>query len=109
MSEALTPYEALMLCRARAGSDSQMARDLKVSQPKVWRWINQSKLLPAEYVLTAEALYDVSCHDLRPDIYPRSFIFAPTEPGEECGPILSASERLVAFDRRAKTQRNGAA
>ena len=58
-------------CQQSAGSDSQMARDLNVTQPRVWRWLNQSKQLPAEYVLTAEQLYGVSRHDLRPDIYPR--------------------------------------
>ena len=51
-----------------------MARDLSVTQPRVWRWLNQSKQLPAEYVLTAEKLYGVSRHDLRPDIYPRQIM-----------------------------------
>jgi DNA-binding transcriptional regulator YdaS (Cro superfamily) len=109
MDEDLTPYEALVLCRHRAGSDSQMARDLEVSQPKVWRWINQSKLLPAEYALRAEALYGVSCHHLRPDIYPASLTVAPEDPGEECGPILSDRSRPVACDRKPKTQRKDVA
>jgi DNA-binding transcriptional regulator YdaS (Cro superfamily) len=109
MDEDLTPYEALVLCRDRAGSDSQMARDLQVSQPKVWRWINQSKLLPAEYVLTAEDLYGVSRHHLRPDIYPASLTVAPEAPGEECGPILSRRSRPVACDRKPKTQRKDVA
>lgn len=47
-----------------------MARDLAVSQPTVWRWLNQSKQMPAEYVLRAEEIYCVSRHLLRPDIYP---------------------------------------
>lgn len=70
MIEGMTRYEALLACRNAAGSDSQLARDLSVTQPRVWRWINQSKQLPAEYVLTAERLYGVSRHHLRPDIYP---------------------------------------
>lgn len=70
MDEAPTRYEALIRCRDLAGSDSQMARDLNVSQPKVWRWINQSKQIQAEYVLSAERKYGVSRHILRPDIYP---------------------------------------
>lgn len=67
----MTRFEALKACRDAAGSDSQMARDLAVPQPTLWRWINQSKQLPAEYVLIAEQHYGVSRHDLRPDIYPR--------------------------------------
>jgi len=71
MDSELTRYEALIACRDSAGSDSQMARDLGVPQSTMWRWINQTKQLPAEYVLMAERLYRVSRHDLRPDIYPR--------------------------------------
>lgn len=70
MDNAPTRYEALLACRDKAGSDSQMARDLDVPQSTMWRWINQTKLLPAEYVLQAERLYGVSRHFLRPDIYP---------------------------------------
>lgn len=75
MFEEISRYEALKLCRDRAGSDSQMARDLLVTQPRVWRWLNQSKQLPAEYVLRAEELYGISRHQLRPDIYPPSHRF----------------------------------
>lgn len=70
MDRSKTRYEALLACRDKAGSDSQMARDLEVPQSTMWRWLHQSKQLPAEYVLTAERLYGVSRHDLRPDIYP---------------------------------------
>jgi len=77
MTERLTRHEALLTCRDRAGSDSALARDLGETQPKVWRWINQAKQMPAEHVLTAERLYGVSRHDLRPDIYPRDLPPAP--------------------------------
>lgn len=70
MDIAPTRYEALLACRDKAGSDSQMARDLDVPQSTMWRWINQTKQLPAEFVLQAERLYGVSRHFLRPDIYP---------------------------------------
>ena len=70
MDRQLTRYEALKACRDAAGSDSQMARDLGVPQSTMWRWLNQSKQLPAEYVLKAERLYGVSRSELRPDIYP---------------------------------------
>lgn len=67
----MTRLEALNAAVAKAGSQSQFARDMETNQPTVWRWLNQSKQLPAEYVLHAESLYGVSRHDLRPDIYPR--------------------------------------
>jgi DNA-binding transcriptional regulator YdaS (Cro superfamily) len=70
MEKHLTRYEALKACRDAAGSDSQMARDLNVPQSTMWRWLNQTKQLPAEHVLRAERLYGVSRHELRPDIYP---------------------------------------
>lgn len=67
---ALGPYEALQLALERAGSQSQLARICGVSQPSVWKWLQSSKRLPAEYVLRVEAATGVSRHDLRPDIYP---------------------------------------
>lgn len=75
MSDALTPCEALLACRDAAGSDSALARmlsdqDATVTQPRVWRWVNRTKLMPAEFVLKAERLFGVSRHHLRPDIYP---------------------------------------
>jgi DNA-binding transcriptional regulator YdaS (Cro superfamily) len=79
MVEQLTRYEALLRCREKAGDDSKLARDLGVTQPRVWRWINQSKQLPAEHVLDAERLYGVSRHALRPDIYPRNYPPAPDD------------------------------
>lgn len=71
MMNSMTRLEALNAAVDKAGGQSQMARDLGTFQPKVWRWINQTKRLPAEYVLEVERLYGVSRHDLRPDIYPR--------------------------------------
>lgn len=65
-----TRYEALIACCKKAGSISQLGRDLDIPQSTMSRIVNQSKQLPAEYVLRAEALYGVSRHHLRPDIYP---------------------------------------
>ena len=72
-----TPLEALTQLLEFAGSQSALARSLGVAQPTVWKWLQSSKRLPAEYVLKAEALYGVSRHDLRPDIYPRNYPPAP--------------------------------
>ena len=70
MDRPLTRYEALLACRDKAGSTSQLGRDLSIPQSTMWRIINSAKQLPAEYVLKAEGLYGISRHSLRPDIYP---------------------------------------
>jgi len=70
MVNSLSPLEALCACRSKAGSESQLGRDLGIAQSTMWRIINVRGELPAEYVLHAEELYGVSRHDLRPDIYP---------------------------------------
>lgn len=98
MNEEPTRYEALLMCRDCAGSDSQMARDLRIAQPKVWRWINQSKQMPPEFVLTAERLYGVSRHHLRPDIYP---VDLPPAPARFFGVDRRGASRTAGLDRRA--------
>jgi DNA-binding transcriptional regulator YdaS (Cro superfamily) len=69
-----TRFEALQAAVTKAGGQSQFARQVGTTQPTVWRWLNQSRQLPAEFVLIAERLFGVSRHDLRPDIYPRPAI-----------------------------------
>lgn len=70
MTTPLTPFEALKLACTKAGGQSGLARICGVSQPTVWKWVQSSKRMPAEYVLRAEAATGVSRHALRPDIYP---------------------------------------
>lgn len=97
MVEELTRYEALIRCRDRAGDDSKLARDLGVTQPRVWRWINSSKQMPGEHVLEAERLYGVSRHHLRPDIYPRDYPLAPDDERRFIGVDMAAP----GYDRTA--------
>ncbi|WP_082825933.1 transcriptional regulator [Croceicoccus estronivorus] len=89
-----TRYEALLQVRSHYRTDAAMAADFGVSQPTVWRWINQSKQLPAEKALLAEKLTGVPRHWLRPDIYPAETVAIPASTmGEEtplCGSILTA-------------------
>jgi hypothetical protein len=47
-----------------------MGDAFEVSQPTIWRWLNQSKQIPHDHVLQAEKLTGVSRHDLRSDLYP---------------------------------------
>lgn len=106
-----TRFEALQAAVTKAGGQSQFARDVGTTQPTVWRWLNQSRQLPAEYVLLAERLYGVSRHDLRPDIYPRPALhpeaFDPIEdtlanPLNDgfCGIDLGTPQRMAAGARR---------
>lgn len=66
----ITRYDALMQVRRFFPTERAMADALGVSQPTIWRWLNQTKQLPPEKVLLAEKLTGVSRHLLRPDIYP---------------------------------------
>jgi len=101
MTEPLTRYEALILCRDAAGSDSALARDLQVTQPRVWRWINQSKQMPPEYCRAAERLYGVPKESLRPDIYPRETMTDQAAEDRFCGIDLRQGERRTAKQRAA--------
>ena len=66
----MTPFEALSLAAVRAGSQSALARLVGCSNTAVWKWVQSSKRMPAEFVLRAEQATGVSRHALRPDIYP---------------------------------------
>lgn len=70
MVVALTPYEALIKAIGILGSQAALARTCDVSTTAVWKWVQSTKRIPAEYVLRVEAATGVSRHDLRPDIYP---------------------------------------
>lgn len=89
MGKEITPFEALEQVVIAAGSQPKLARALGVSSTAVWKWLQSSKRLPAEHVLTAERLYGVSRHDLRPDIYPRDYPPAP-----DAAPVGGVSHRL---------------
>lgn len=69
-----TPFEALQLAVDKAGSQAEIARIAGVSTTAVWKWVQSSKRVPAEFVLKIEAATGVSRHDLRPDIYPREIM-----------------------------------
>lgn len=53
-----------------AGGQAPLGREIGVSQPSVWHWVNKSRRCAAEYVLKVEASTGVSRHRLRPDLYP---------------------------------------
>ena len=70
MVDSLNPFEALCEAVRLAGSQGKLARTCEVSPTAVWKWLRQSRRLPAEFVLRVEAQTGVSRHLLRPDIYP---------------------------------------
>ena len=98
-----TPYEALSDAVERAGSQSALARICGVSQTSVWKWLQSSKRIPAEYVLRVEAATGISRHHLRPDIYPVEL----PQPGRFYG--IDTGESRVAFNRQAISQPRSAA
>jgi len=55
---------------AAAGSQSELARQIQVSQQLIWNWLNRDKKIPSEYVLKLERVSGISRHKWRPDIYP---------------------------------------
>lgn len=95
MTLLITPIEALQLAVSRAGTQEKFAIALGVSQPTVWRWMQSSKRIPAEFVLTVEREFGVSRHDLRPDIYPRDYPPAPEQTERWIG-IDKGADRRVA-------------
>lgn len=70
----MTELEALERATEIAGSQAKLGAIAGgVTQPAVSGWIRKKRRLPAEHVLPVEAATGVSRHDLRPDIYPRSY------------------------------------
>ena len=97
MIDAPTRFEALQRVIAAFGSQEAAAENLSVSQSTVSRWLNQSKQMPAEFVLRAEAATGVSRHHLRPDIYP---VDMPDSPSRWSGVDQCAGIRFNGVDRR---------
>lgn len=93
-----TPFEALQAAVEKAGSQAEVARIAGVSAPAVWKWVQSSKRVPAEFVLKIEAATGVSRHDLRPDIYPREQMVDQR-----------AGSRLFGVDRGADVRLQGSA
>ena len=54
-----------------AGGQTQLAKMIGVSQPRMWNWLNRDKTVPGEYVRPiCEAVNNqVLPSELRPDIF----------------------------------------
>jgi DNA-binding transcriptional regulator YdaS (Cro superfamily) len=67
------PLDALYSAIKYAGGQSALARACGIKQQTIGVWIKTGRV-PAARVLQVEKAIGgrISCHDLRPDIYPRS-------------------------------------
>lgn len=99
MESEVTPFDALKEAVQRKGSQSAFARFCGISQTAVWKWLQNGKHLPAEYVLPVERETGVSRHLLRPDLYPVEATRAP--PSSHHEQTLAGSRLPVACDRTA--------
>ncbi|WP_430415797.1 transcriptional regulator [Marinobacter adhaerens] len=64
--------EALKKAIEIAGNQTSLGKLVGLSQPYIWNWLNRDQSIPAEYVIpVAQAIdWQVTPHELRPDIYP---------------------------------------
>ena len=66
--------EALKTAIEIVGSQQALADKIHVNQQRISYWLNESKKVPAEFVLSIETATNrqVRRTQLRPDIYPKS-------------------------------------
>ncbi len=98
MDTTPTQFEALLQAIDLAGSQSEIARICGITQPAVWKWLQSTKRVPAEYVLRIEAATGVSRYHLRPDIYP----VEPEASSRWSGVDQCAGGRINGVDSRAR-------
>lgn len=73
MSMLITPKQSLEKAVAIIGGQKATSLAINTSQPTIWKWLNSTKEgLAAEFVLPLSQAVDwqVTPHDLRPDLYP---------------------------------------
>jgi pyruvate kinase len=56
----------LNMVRKVRGTAPRIAKACNINREAVWNW----QRVPAEHVLTVEALLDIPRHKIRPDLYP---------------------------------------
>ncbi len=97
-----TRFEALLMVRNQFSTESQMADFFGVTQPTVWRWLNQSKQLPCENgeCLRAEDLpHPIPAYWLRPDVYRRPIAIDRRGAARFLGVDLAAGRRPQLAER----------
>ena len=69
------------------GTQTALAQKIGKTQRHVWNWLNRDKKVPADMVIKVAAATGgvVTCHELRPDLYPPDFVL-PHRPAEPLVP-----------------------
>ena len=75
--QMISPEEALQNAINIAGGQTALATLLdseldSVKQQNVWQWLNRDKKASAKWVAKISEVTGVSCHELRPDIFPEA-------------------------------------
>ena len=70
MATIPSPAEAFATAVGLAGGQTAFADIVGCTQGNIWQLLRKGSLLPAQYVLKAEAKTGISRHALRPDLYP---------------------------------------
>lgn len=82
MAGPLTPQKAFADAVKAAGGQAPFARGVGCTAGNINQLMKKGSPLPDKYVLTAERLYGVSKHLLRPDLYPREVVPAHSPLGD---------------------------
>ena len=63
-----------------AGGQTNLAKQVGLSQPYIWNWLNRDRCVPAEFVIPVckATSWEVTPNQLRPDIYPNQSDGIPT-------------------------------
>lgn len=74
-TKPLSPLEALQKAVDIAGGQTELAKSIdptqkKLRQQNIWTWLNRDKKTSAKWVVKVSQATGVSCHELRPDIFP---------------------------------------
>lgn len=75
--QPVSPKEALQNAINIAGGQTALASLLdsdldSVKQQNVWQWLNRDQKASAKWVAKISEVTGVSCHELRPDIFPQA-------------------------------------
>ncbi|PLT21536.1 transcriptional regulator [Psychrobacter sp. MES7-P7E] len=75
IDKLLSPLEALQKAVETAGGQTELAKSIdpnqeKLKQQNIWNWLNRDKKTSAKWVVKVSQATGVSCHELRPDIFP---------------------------------------
>ncbi len=73
--KTLSPVEALQKAVDIAGGQTELVKLVdpeqeNLKQQNIWTWLNRDQKTSAKWVVKISQATGVSCHELRPDIFP---------------------------------------